>query len=89
MLSKLLGVIGLGFALSACGGPSCIRNTDCPHGHRCLASNCQGPGTGGGGGGGGGSAAVSGSAAGASGGAGTGGESGAAGATDVTDAGTP
>jgi hypothetical protein len=30
----------------ACGGPSCIRNTDCPHGQRCLASSCQDPGAG-------------------------------------------
>jgi len=84
--TKLLGVIVLSFGVSACGGPSCIRNTDCPQGQRCIASNCQGAG------GSGGSAAVSGSAAGASGSAGaagTGGEAGAAGATDVTDAGTP
>lgn len=42
-------VVSLALAFSACGGPSCVRVSDCPQGQSCIASSCQAPGRGAGG----------------------------------------
>jgi Cys-rich repeat protein len=73
MCKALFEMLVAGLALSACGG-ECIRNSDCAHGQRCIATICQGPG--GGSGGASGSAANFAGSSGSVSSAGTGGESG-------------
>jgi hypothetical protein len=84
VVCKVLGgvvVIWLALCGSACGGPSCIRHSDCVRGQSCIASSCQGPGAGSAAGSAAGGEAGGGNASGVSGGsvtAGVGGQAGEA-----------
>lgn len=80
VLGSALGV-WLVMSVSACSGPSCLRQSDCPRGQSCVASSCQGPSSGAAG------TAAGSSAAGTSGGAGQAGQMESDAGGQVSDAG--